>query len=188
MSTQDPRMDDWATHVPALIACLEGTCGPVLEVGVGIWSTPILHAACAPGARRLVSLEANPGWLSRFVPLQSETHAVRRLGTWDEAPALVTAPELLGANESWAVAFVDHGQAPRGPVVAALRGRAELVVMHDSECHYCGYGPALAAYDWAYTHTHSPTWTTVAGMGTPPPWLTAALQPGIWGVPPCYRG
>ena len=60
--------------------------------------------------------------------------------------------------------------------------------MHDSECHYCGYGEPLSYFDWVYTHTHSPTWTTVAGLGERPPWLEAALVPGIWGVPRCYRG
>lgn len=205
--SNDPRMDDWATHVPALTACLAATTGPVLEVGAGIWSTPILHAACAPTRRHLLTMEGKPEWLARFLPMATPWHELRAVGDWTkwEVPC---GPSLLhwdgpaaGSPEAgtrpgvalmrparWALAFVDHGYAPRGPVVAALRGHADIVVMHDSECHYCGYTAGLAGYDWVYTHAHSPTWTTIAGMGERPAWLESGLAPGIWGVPAPYRG
>lgn len=178
MSTE-PRMDDWATHLPALMACLAATKGPVLECGAGIWSTPILHAACAPTRRQLLTLEHNPAWLGKFTHLTTEWHTLQGVPSW----AGWTAPDAY-----WSVAFVDQGHAPRGPVLGALRHKANFVVMHDSECHYCGYGPELAGYDWVYTHTHSPTWTTIAGMGPRPTWMESALPPGVWGLPACYRG
>ena len=39
----EPEVDQWATHLPALTATVAATSGPILECGVGIWSTPILH-------------------------------------------------------------------------------------------------------------------------------------------------
>lgn len=37
-------MNPFATHIPALLACLECTSGPVLELGSGWFSTPIVSA------------------------------------------------------------------------------------------------------------------------------------------------
>ena len=183
--SEDPRMDDWATHVPALAACLAATHGPVLEVGAGIWSTPILHAACAPTRRHLLTMEGKPEWLARFLPMATPWHELRAVADW---PSWTVPCSPQQPNGRWSLAFVDHGFAPRGPVVDRLRGHADIVIMHDSECHYCGYTAGLAGYEWVYTHTHSPTWTTIAGMGQPPAWLESGLAPGIWGVPAPYRG
>ncbi len=174
----EPVWDQWATHLPALVAAATATDGPILECGVGIWSTPILHALCAPSRRPLLSIESNPEWIARFLPFANDWHRVEEVASWDALP--------LDRIPWAAVAFVDHGHAPRGPVVAALREHAGIVVMHDSECSYCGYTEPLRAFDWVYTHTFSPAWTTIAGMGQPPAWLDA-LQPGMWGVPGCYR-
>ena len=38
-------MNPFATHIPALLACLEHTSGPVLELGSGWFSTPIVSAS-----------------------------------------------------------------------------------------------------------------------------------------------
>lgn len=171
----EPAIDQWGSHLPALVAAVAATDGPILECGVGIWSTPILHALCAPKARPLLSIESKPEWLARFLPFRTDWHQVEGVPSWDALP-----------QGTWALAFVDHGHAPRGPVVEALRGRAGIVVMHDSECSYCGYGEALRGFEWVHTHTHSPAWTTIAGLGQPPAWLDA-LQPGVAGIPGCYR-
>lgn len=185
--SEDLSMDQWATHLPALVACASETQGPVLECGVGLWSTPVLHAICAATNRPLFSYESNAAWLERFRPYEkidaSARHLVRLVPTWD----VFINEHLPAADSHYGLAFVDHGHAPRGPVVAALRERADIIVMHDSECDYCGYNVALGAFDWVYTHTHSPAWTTIAGMGKPPDWMASALLPGIWGIPPTYR-
>ena len=177
----EPEMDQWATHLPALVACATATRGPILECGTGLWSTPILHALCAPTERALVSVESNPEWLSRFEHMRCSWHDVRHVASWDDVAG-------IGDDATWAFAFVDHGHAPRGPVVAALRERADIVVMHDSECGYCGYTEPLQLFDWCWTHKFSPAWTTIAGMGTPPSWLDALPLPGEFGVPVPYRG
>jgi hypothetical protein len=183
----EPEMDQWATHLPALLACVAATKGPILECGVGIWSTPILHAVCASSQRPLVSVESKMDWFSRFTPFATSWHEVRAIENWGGVPL---DPQYRGpgiAEIGWSVAFVDHGFAPRGPVVAALRGKSEFVVMHDSECGYCGYNDALAGYDWVWTHTFSPAWTTIAGIGKQPSWIEETITPGYSGLPKTYR-
>ena len=38
-------MNPFATHMPVLLACLEHTSGPVLELGSGWFSTPVAKGA-----------------------------------------------------------------------------------------------------------------------------------------------
>lgn len=171
-------MDKWASHLPLLVASVAASTGPILECGVGVWSTPVLHALAAPIERRLVSVESKDDWLDRFTYMRCSWHEIVHTATWDQIPEI---------DEPWGVVFVDHGHAPRGPVVSALRLKARLIVMHDSECAYCGYSDALHAFDWCWTNIHSDTWTTIAGMGALPPWLESLKSPGVYGVPVPYR-
>lgn len=180
----EPRMDDWATHVPALAACLARTNGAILECGVGIWSTPVLHAYALASDRKLLSLESKADWFSRFTYFSHPMHDLRLIDNWRNG----VEDLFVEPFRRYGLVFVDHGEAPRGGVVDIVRGRADIVVMHDSECNYCGYTEALTRFDWAWTHKHSPTWTTVAGHGAPPAWLEEALPNGSWGVPVPYRG
>ncbi len=53
-------MNPFATHMPALLACLEHTSGPVLELGSGWFSTPIVSAFATD--RLVRTIETNPEW------------------------------------------------------------------------------------------------------------------------------
>jgi hypothetical protein len=183
----DGEVNQWASHMPSILAACGGTDGPILEAGCGYNSTPHLHALCMARGRPLFTLDGNAEWLARFLHLENKHHVVRHVASW---PTLNLDDICATGLNGWQfdVAFVDHDCVPRGPLVGLLRGRARFVVMHDSECGYCGYTDALAQYDWCYTDKSSPAWTTVAGMGVPPPWLADALPGGDWGVPVPYRG
>lgn len=178
----DGEMNQWASFSPTLLAACAATSGPILECGCGFNSTLLLHAICAPTKRRLLTLEGNVEWLERFRNLETNWHALGHARNWDGLD--------IGIQYDcrYDVAFVDHDRVPRGPLVGLLRERARFVVMHDSECNYCGYGPHLAEFDWCYTHKFSPAWTTIAGMGERPAWIESALTPGDWGIPVPYRG
>ena len=173
------EINQWASHQPVLAAALAATTGAVLECGVGYNSTEMLHAACAASGRQLYSLDGNAAWLDRFQGLAGPHHTLAHVADWDNPPI---------ENRWYGVVFVDHDKAPRGPIVAAVRDMCALVVMHDSECHYCGYTEPLNGYDWVYTHKLTPAWTTIAGMGPRPAWVPEALPCGDWGVPAPYRG
>jgi len=45
------RIVENGTHLPALLACVSRTAGGVIELGVGHFSTPILHAVCEAAGR-----------------------------------------------------------------------------------------------------------------------------------------
>ena len=76
----------WASHLPSLFSCLLATNGPVLEVGAGDWSTPLLRQYCKTAERKFVSIEEDPVWVVRRVhgsqrsPAREGRALVRRCG------------------------------------------------------------------------------------------------------------
>lgn len=104
------------SHLVPLAAALVATEGPVLEVGVGDWSTPFLARYCAAAGRELVSVEGSPDWAERMGA---------RLVDYDEA-----LPDL--ALLRWAVVLIDHWPETRRLADAALFELADRVLIHDA--------------------------------------------------------
>src|SRR3954454_11711777 len=73
-----------STHFPVLIKLIQMTDGPVLELGSGLFSTPLLHwlcferAWCGKPGRRLYTWEAYAHYLEFAKKFQSPTHDVRQ--------------------------------------------------------------------------------------------------------------
>src|SRR3990172_8056396 len=66
MATNMNVSGNYGTHLPALIKAMEKTDGEVLELGMGIFSTPYLHYQCLLSKRKLVSYENYKAWLDFF--------------------------------------------------------------------------------------------------------------------------
>ena len=47
----------WTTHMPVIIKFIQATEGRVLELGAGLFSTPLLHWLCAEKGRKLYTYE-----------------------------------------------------------------------------------------------------------------------------------
>lgn len=115
----------WGSHLPALMACIAATTGDVLEVGIGHFSTPILHGACL--GRKLVSVEDNKEWFDRFsIPYGRgfEHHFIN--ADYDSI-----MPRL--AEDKWSVVFLDHspGGDRRRKDFVRMIGSSDFVVVHD---------------------------------------------------------
>lgn len=116
----------WASHLPALLACVLSTEGPVLELGVGHFSTPILHAVCEVLRRTLVSVEKDPQWAAQFQNLASPLHALV-VGDYDDILS-------RRADQLWSVALIDEAvdrPARRSWSFLGLIHRASFVIVHD---------------------------------------------------------
>lgn len=115
----------WGSHLPALLAAVAETTGPVLELGIGYFSTPHLHALCTAQRRWLVSVEDNPEWYQLFARYESNLHSLRLV---DYRNALVEM-----SAKRWSVVFVDHspGGKNRGNAFSAFINCSELVLVHD---------------------------------------------------------
>ena len=116
---------NYATHLPALMRALALTDGPVLELGMGLFSTPYLHYACALAGRDLVSYENNAGWAAIFEPYRSHKHTINVVESWDEADI----------EYVWDVVLVDHSPSERRVVdIQRLEkwGESKYYILHDS--------------------------------------------------------
>jgi hypothetical protein len=131
------------SHVPWLGLLASRTTGPVIEFGIGGFSTILLHAMVAMQGRKLVSLETDPDWLANYKPLESENHHLGIVHNW------VT----FDIGNYWDVAFVDCSPAseekqdvsPRVDIVKRLKGKAKFIACHDTEADI---PPSAGAYGW----------------------------------------
>ena len=104
------------THLPVLVEALALTKGPVLELGAGDWSTPILHQLCWD--RELVTVEPVPEWRARFEGMASERHLI-----------LSSVCADLETTR-WGVVFVDGLSGDRAQHLAMFD--ADIFVVHDT--------------------------------------------------------
>ena len=172
-------VDGYATHLPVLIACLRKTTGPILELGSGLFSTPIVHAFAVHG-RYARTVEADVAWGER---IRAFFAGVGTHFTHD----FVIGAECDLADHLWSVVLVDHAADRRAPDLELLRpGKPELVIVHDTEDAGYGVGPILDrfAYRFDFTGTGLPH-TSVVSDVMPLDWLPAAIG-DIW-QPPASR-
>ena len=55
-----------SNSIPLTAAALL-TDGDLLELGMGLFSTPLLHEIAADSDRNLVSIDTDPNWLKKFI-------------------------------------------------------------------------------------------------------------------------
>lgn len=109
-----------------LLEAMKRTSGDVLELGPGVFSTPILHWLCEKDKRNLVTIENNLGWL-RFCRkyFRTDYHKFYYVENWDDADALI--------NKQWDVVLVDHSPSARRVVeIRKLANLAKYIVVHDA--------------------------------------------------------
>lgn len=114
---------EWGTHIPALLKALEISKGSVLELGLGISSTPILHAICEHEGRLLVSCDNDKTFTDMFKKYATPTHQIRLVEDWQEVK-----PEPCG------IVLIDHKpEERRAKDIARFAHFAEILVVHDTE-------------------------------------------------------
>ncbi len=147
----------FSTHLPVLIKVLEISEGPVLELGAGAFSTPILHWLCFENNRKLVTYENDPGFFRMNQSFLSDLHEVKLAEDWDKIPI---------ETEHWGVAFVDHGPAERRRIeIERLSNIADYIVVHDTEPEFdAEYGFAreiFPKFKYCYNYEKTKPHTTV---------------------------
>lgn len=140
------------SHLPLLMNVVNRTDGPILELGTGFFSTPVLHWMCNPKRRFLVSYESNPKFFEVAHNFEKRWHEVHLIEDWDKMTELPLDPNQKdfkirdGSFNRWAVVFVDHAPGVRRNVeMARAAWAADFVVVHDTE----------AKSDWHYNYTKS---------------------------------
>ena len=110
------------SHLAYLIEWVEKSYGEIVELGIGIGSTPLLHELCR--VRRLTSYENNNAIYSKFHEFDSEWHQLWLIDSWPSA----------NLERPWGLAFVDHDPPiERRDTIRRLKGHADYILVHDTE-------------------------------------------------------
>lgn len=153
-------MDGYSSHLPMLLACVAKTEGPILELGAGFGSTPILRAISVATGRTVLTVESNADWLARLGLEDTERHKL--LHTPPDSWHLVSQ-----IDEAWDVVLVDHAPGDRRKRdIPRLADKCQLVVVHDSEpsppgAGDYGYEPVFRRFRHRFDFKKYSAWTTV---------------------------
>jgi hypothetical protein len=142
----------WGTHIPVLIKCLEKTKGPVLELGLGISSTPLLHALCEDQDRYLMSLDNDPTFIKMFDKYNTDRHPILMIDNWTIA------------SGAWDVVLVDSKPESSRSELIKLHANSEYIIIHDSEPEHnelYHYDEIYPRFKYRYDYTKTKVHTTV---------------------------
>ncbi len=117
----------YSTFLPMLLEALTRTKGDVLELGAGVFSTPLLHWICEKEKRNLLTVENDREWF-KFTKqyLQTDLHKFLFVENWDAADELI--------NKEWDVVLVDHSPSNRRiEEIKKLANLAKFLIVHDSD-------------------------------------------------------
>jgi len=113
----------WSSHLPVLSKVFKVTRGPILELGMGLYSTPFLHWMCAEVKRPLVSYEKEDYWIKTNHWFATKDHQIHHVKDWDK----------IDIEQPWEMAFIDHEPARRKIELARLANYAKYIVLHDTQ-------------------------------------------------------
>lgn len=146
----------WGSHMAVLTKMMNRTTGPVLELGMGIYSSPLLHWLCRDQNRKLYSYEDNGAWYNVHKrTFANRFHRVHRIRNWDNI-------DIEGTK--WGLVFIDHVASRRAVDAIRAADCAQAVILHDSngrnEPHY-HYSTVYPHFGQRYNYTKSHPHTTV---------------------------
>lgn len=111
-----------ASHLIHLIDWVKKTTGPVVELGMGFGSTPILHELCRD--RQLVSYENQIRFYNDFRKFASPWHEIKFIEKW----------EMAEVDQHWGLAFLDSWPgSSRAELLSRMRNHADYILIHDTE-------------------------------------------------------
>jgi len=139
---KQPRLNHskgWSTHQTLLLKALFSSKGPVLEVGGGLFSTPLLHWMCKSLDRKLVSCENDKEWFDIVVHnFVAPNHRTVFITDWEKE---------LDLKTHWGLVFIDHHPNIRRALdVIRFKDTADYIVIHDTD--YEGMNRRMR-YDYA---------------------------------------
>ena len=68
--------------MPVIVRVVEATTGPILELGMGLYSTPLLDLMCHEEKRSLISYDDDKEWFNENKEWESDYHKVNFIENW----------------------------------------------------------------------------------------------------------
>ena len=143
----------WGSHLPVLTKVMSQTDGSVLEVGMGLYSTPILHWMCFDKKRELVSYDNEPEFFHLNEQYQNDYHSVSLVKDWD-----------INIFRKWDVVLVDQRPSrSRIDTIRKVANYANYIIVHDTQRNkkFCDFESIYPLFKYRYTYTKTSPNTTV---------------------------
>jgi hypothetical protein len=179
------RMDPFSTHQPLLVAALLNTEGPILEMGGGYYSTPIVSAFANSQRREAHTIETAAVVYELLKRFSSPFHKIWPMSGYDFAADGKFVPRANTTREQHieiqsrfladlcqkipprlSVVFIDQRPGTiRAAAIEHFADVAEFIVVHDTEEPLYGYEPSLSKfrYRWDF-RLHAPESTIVSNF------------------------
>jgi len=135
-----------SSHIPILLKYFQITKGPILELGAGYFSTPLLHWLCAESGRPLLTYEHNKEWFEYAKKFRSKNHLIRFVEDWDKIDLTEIPQKINKGYSKWGLVFIDHDGDRRMIDAIRLKFAAEYIVLHDTNDQH--------AYDYQKLQVH----------------------------------
>ena len=127
------------------------TDGPVLELGSGLFSTPLLHWLCAESRRRLLTFEDVREYYDFARQFSSKTHTIHFVRDWDK----------IDISREWDVVLIDHPVKRRYVDAIRLKDNAKYIILHDTDRHDYRYDEVWPHFKYIYHWKFGMPWTSV---------------------------
>jgi hypothetical protein len=148
----------WSTHMPVLIRLFSLTEGPIMEVGSGVYSTPLLHWLCHPTRRPLMTYESDKDFIKLAKQYQSRTHLIRHIDDYRH----------IDTSQYYSIIFIDHNGHHRGETAVHLKDCADYIILHDTNViRRNSYQLLPDAFKYYRDYTANRPWTGVASNVKP---------------------
>jgi len=145
MSTYSLGFDQSGTFIPLLITAVANTSGPILEIGCGENSTPLLHALCSVDERSLMTIVADKKSLELFCFVAMPWHQLLYGASFEQ----------IDISIARSVVLIDYvPQAVRMATIIKLRPKTEIFVVHDSNEINQSFGTLLSSFKYRYDDKH----------------------------------
>lgn len=168
------RFNSWATHLPLLAKVVAATKGSVLELGPGLYSTPVISQIMAGSGRLYLGVDTDKEWIDAIEKnrwLADPDHRVRHVlsyrdsSLWDPES---DDPIGMGRKIIWNVVFLDcfPDSIRYGLLKDMKEGRvgATIIVCHDTSPNMdkrMGLRPLLGTFKHRFTYDRLMPWTDV---------------------------
>ena len=140
--------NDFTTHLPILVSSAifvyqNAPSRPMYELGVGYYSTPVLHSIALSYNSTLLSYDDNNRWMKKFEYLSSENHFFSLVKKWDD----------FKLDGPCSLLFIDNSLLPneRLKLANSFCNDSSLIVVHDSD-KFTSLDLEKFKYKFSYEH------------------------------------
>ena len=158
------------SHTPILTKMIfetQTSSHPILEVGAGFFSTPLIDQLLEGTGRKVLTLESVPEWVEFLSPLNNEYHSIIQIDNDDLTHILDYC-----SKQHWSIVFIDnHPDHLRHLFLDAVKNSADFIICHDTQEGHLfdiGWNSTLNEFKYRLDAKHLP-WTTVVSNTHPIP-------------------